>query len=410
MVHRRAFLVALFSATAGCLNGQQRPSGSSDTTTTPATHSPTASPTTTAKATDDSTPEPSCNTSWNPTVRWSFETEIRAFQPSVENGTVYVGSQDDILRAVAANSGAFHWETPAETGFGSTPIASDQIVTYAGYNEVAAYDTVNGHERWSFSPPGERASLTPHHGDNGQFVFVGASQRPTPQTDPKPVYDRLYALDRSDGSQQWVVSLVEDGTDRWVVPASVTATKDRVFVISKGGELVVLDPRDGAELWRRRLDARYSGTAPPVVHGGRVYQHVGDEVYVLDIETGDTTSHTAADAAPAVASDVSYWVRDSAVVARSTDDWSTKWRAVIPDGGCTGRPAIGENAVYVPTGCYDGNAKLYALGKQDGCVLGSFEIESATATMPVVAEGSVLVGGKNGAGNVWSLTTFSDSS
>ncbi|KAB1194127.1 PQQ-binding-like beta-propeller repeat protein [Haloferax sp. MBLA0076] len=406
MVSRRTFLSTLSVTVAGCTSTSS-PDPVAETSRTTVTQTTTSPPTTTESATKttETTREPACDGRWSPTVQWSLETEVRAFQPTVADGVVYAGSQDGTLYAVAAGTGRLRWRVPSDPGFGTVPVVSGQTVTLAGYDEVAAYDVATGDERWSFTPPGEYASLTDSHGDDGDTVFVGASQRPTPETDPDNVYDRVYALDRVSGNRRWQVSIAKsDDPDAWAVPDAVVVDSGRVFVSTEQSELVVLDASDGSVRWRRRFGDSNHRLALPVVAGDSVYQQASRTGYVLDVETGTERWRAPAERRPAVAGDASYWIDGLTLVARATSDGSVRWKRAIPTEGCPRTPRVGDGVLYVPVGCTDSNASIHALDLSNLCWVGSFELDSRNATTPVVSDGSVYVGGLNGAGNLWSLS------
>lgn len=332
---------------------------------------------------------------------------IRAYQPTVADGVVYAGEQGGAFHALDAASGDILWSRPARLRFGTTPVVSNQTVTLVGDGQVAAYDTGTGDERWTFAPPGAYASVPASHDSDGETVFFGASQRPTPETDPEPVYDRVYAVDRQTGDETWRVSIGGDGHDdydEWAVPEAVVADAGRVFVSTEQGELVVLDAGDGSIRWRRRVSSTASHAERPVVARNRVFQVLDGVGYVLDVETGTERWHAPGEYPPAVADDTSYWVGHSTVVARDVTDGAVRWRLQIPSDGCLRTPAVSDGVLYVPTGCGSANAKVHAIDATEGCWLGSFELESNNATTPAVDGDSVFVGGLNGAANLWSLS------
>ncbi|WP_396612479.1 PQQ-binding-like beta-propeller repeat protein [Haloferax sp. S1W] len=413
MVSRRAFLATLLSGTAGCTG--LVPS-SSTTTDEPPTTRRTQSPTETTKSTETTTtpedttgtPEDAaatqCGAQWDPTVEWSVNTKLRVFQPAVADGVVYAGSHNQLLYAVDAATGTVLWKTHANVAFGASPTVSGQTLTFGGYSRIARYDTTTGDRVWSFTPPGDRASLSEQHATDGETVYVGASQRPTPQTDPEPTYDRVYALDLTEGTTLWQTSIGGDDRDAWAVPEAVTAALGRVYVATEQGELVVLDAADGSIRWRRRFGESRDRADRPVVFDGILYQSVGDMTYALDATTGESLWYDSGDYPPAVTEGATYFAHDSTVEAHSPADGSVWWCARFPCDGVGGTPAVSDGVVYVPVGCHESNAAVYALDATDGCRLGSFEVESDDVTTPVVGDESVYVGGLSGSAKLWSLS------
>ncbi len=334
--------------------------------------------------------------------------ETRAYQPTVQDGVVYAGGQGGTMYALEADTGKIRWQRPVALRFGSVPVVSGQTLTVVTNDRIVASDIATGDERWSVAPPGEYAIVPSRHDHERETVFFGASQRPTPETDPDPTYDRVYAVDRRTGDETWWVSISgDDGDDDygdWAVPEAVVVDAGRVFVSTEQSELVVLDAEDGSILWRRCFSSNSSHAEQPVVAGRRVFQVVSGVGYVLDVETGAERWHAPGEFPPAVSGDTSYWVGHSTVVARDTADGSIRWRLQIPTEGCLRTPAVADGVLYVPTGCGSTNATVHAIDATEGCWLGSFELESRNATTPVVSGRSVYVGGLSGAGKLWSLS------
>ena len=415
MPSRRATLQALAAGVAalgGCAGGTEPSSQPTATTTKSTTTSPSATattgtttdPTTRTTDTDEPTDTPvatRCDERWNPNALWTVATEVRAYAPTVAGGTVYFGSQDHHLYAVDADSGHVEWRVEHLGGLLARPTVGDGVVTYVGVRSVAGFDAATGRERWSFAAPREHGKLTDTFGDDGDAVYVGASQHPSPEVAVDVEYDRVYALDRRTGERRWRISLDEVFGEAQLVPEAVAATDGRVFVRVEDGPLVALDARDGSVLWRHRFESAYR---PLVTGGDTVYPHTAHELAAVDPATGHVRWTAYADAPPAVTSDAVFAVDDGGLRALDPTDGRQLWRGELPDGGCGLRPAVYDGTVYLPVGCRDGNALLSAFDATTGCRRGSFEVLSANATTPAVTDDAVFVGGLNGEGRMWAVS------
>jgi outer membrane protein assembly factor BamB len=139
---------------------------------------------------------------------WSYLTGGAVLgTPTIANGTVYIGSQDNILYALDAKTGALRWRFDNSLTFFAAPLIHDGVV-YApsqdGY--VYALDEHSGALFW-------RA----YAGVNPKTDIVG----PGTLTEPVAVYrnvlfattdDTLYAFDLRHGALRWRYPPVGDGT------------------------------------------------------------------------------------------------------------------------------------------------------------------------------------------------------
>lgn len=411
MPSRRTTLRALaagFAALGGCAGGDEPTAGSNSSQATTAT-----TETTTTREPTETTEEPTetteqqtdavCDERWEPAVRWSVNTGVRAYAPAVADGVVYFGSQDDHLYAVDAASGEVAWRVEHRGALGGPPPAvHDGAVTYSGYERVTVFDAADATEHWSFAPPGSLGDLARSVADDGGAVYAGASQHPGPNQalqEGEREYDRVYAFDRRTGDRRWRVSLGDRLDGDRTPPKWVTAADGRVFVAVGSGPLVALDARDGTTLWR--LDDGYGYN--PEVADGVIYGTSDHELAAVDAATGDVLWAAAADRHPAVGDDAVYAADGDTLVARGRSDGRLLWQAAVPDGSPR-MPAVAGDIVYLPARRGDGGGPLYAFDAATGCRRGSFEVQSKTPSTPAVAGDTVYVGGLNGDGRMWAVS------
>lgn len=406
---RRTVLASIIGGLAGiggCLSTNQQTTGTPSGSVTPIrTATSTPPPATTEHPTEtprETLRDTECDRRWAPDVRWSFETDVRAHRPVVADGTVYFASQDGHLYALDAPDGQVSWQVPRGTAWNVAPAVADGVVTYAGYSDAAAYDAATGHELWSFQPPGENATLNGTLGDDGDAVYLGASNHTTPSVAVENPYDRVYAFDRESGEQLWLTPLSEL-VDLQPDVQNVTAGGGRVFVTTgkQNGHLVALDASDGSELWRHTLSYFVGG---PVVADGAVYQNAGKRIVALDAATGAVTWRADGEGPPGVDDGTVYCSRDGVLGAYAATGGHARWKAEIPDEGCGNRPRVAGGVVYLPTHCLEGNGKLFAFDAESGCRLGSFELRSQRPTTPAVDGNTVYVGGLRGEARMWAAS------
>ena len=178
---------------------------------------------------------------------WTFSTgDHITSAPTVVDGTVYVGSQDQNLYAVDAATGQEQWTFSTDDAVEVSPSVVDGTV-YLTSLELSAVDAATGQEQWTFST-GSNIYSSPTVVDG--TVFVGS-------------WNGLYAVDAATGQERWVFS-----TDR-NVRSSPTVVDGTVFVGSNDDNLYAVDAATGRERWAFATGG--SVTSSPTVVDGTVY-------------------------------------------------------------------------------------------------------------------------------------------
>ena len=110
--------------------------------------------------------------------------------------------------------------------------------------------------------------------EDGRLYMVDADQK-------------VIAVDASNGDKVWEHTIHSDNKrDKYAVGAGIGLAGDRVIVTSGYGYIVALSVADGSELWRREIDTPISGS-PAVFDGKAFVTSTNNELYVLDLATGD---------------------------------------------------------------------------------------------------------------------------
>jgi outer membrane protein assembly factor BamB len=233
-----------------------------------------------------------------PRVKWKFQTGDRIVSsPVYRDGTIYFGSDDGNVYALAATDGRQLWKRTTGGPVSATPAVSGDMLYVGSYDgKLYALDARTGAPRWKFSTQGERRFEAPGlHG-----------MQPKTQTiaDPFDVYlsspvvaggsvyfgsgdGNLYALDAASGQLKWKFHTGD------VVHASPAYADGVVFVGSWDSYFYAVDAATGAEKWRFHggedpaFHNQVGFQSSPAVVDGVVYTGCRDSnLYALDVATG----------------------------------------------------------------------------------------------------------------------------
>lgn len=240
---------------------------------------------------------------------WSVALDGDAWSaPAVVDETVIVASEDGTVTAVTdeGETASEAWSrSHAELGSieGSPTVADASVYVADASGTVAALDRETGDLAWDVDlGAGVVSSAT---------YWDGVRDRPGVETVSDAVYvgaddGRLYALNASDGDEQWNVT-VGTGVER-APPALVSET----LTLGTDDDLVGVDAVDGSERWRHGVGD--PAGAPAVVDG--VAYAAGDGGSVATVESVPLTVATEP------ASSVS---EDSATVGGAVDHLGDAW-------------------------------------------------------------------------------------
>jgi outer membrane protein assembly factor BamB len=291
-----------------------------------------------------------------PAPKWSFETGEDVWgSPVVADGTLYVGSYDEHMYALSAETGEEIWRYRTGDRIDGTPAVVDGTVYFGSFDRnVYALDAETGEELWTRSTGGiVRSSPTVA----GGTVFVGTHCRSSEcaifydEDFPKEGY--VYALDADSGDVIWRYETGDEVLSTPAVDSSV------VYVGSSDRNVHAVDRSTGERSWAYETGGPIYGS--PVLSGGRVY--VGsnsDNVYALDADTGDLAwefdpQASVLTGSPAVCDDSLYIgggvSTDDRIYtifyAISTDDGRERWSEQLPGEIIGGSPAVADGVVYI---------------------------------------------------------------
>jgi outer membrane protein assembly factor BamB len=237
--------------------------------------------------------------------------------PAVIDDTVYVGSLDHHLYAVAASTGEKQWRFETNQPIGASPAVVGGTV-YIGSTDqyIYAVDVDSGKEEWS-TKLSQKIISSPAAIDD--CIYIGTGELPTeaPSAAIKSDWRDLLALDANDGSRCW--NYQKNG-----MISSPAVSNTSVFVAGTRGDVTAIDINTGDKQWTYRRTGHIFSS--PAVVGDTVY--VGDInglIYALDADSGDLRWTFALDtsihSSPAVVDDTIFMgANDGQIYA--FEEWS----------------------------------------------------------------------------------------
>lgn len=229
----------------------------------------------------------------NITVKWKFKTGAGVLSSPVLVGRIiYIGSLDDHLYALDADSGTEKWHFPTGGDVRSTPAVIDgQIYCYSRDGLLYALNAENGHEIWRrrIAATNQTASF-----DNWEYfdsspavvngiIYIGSGDK------------SLYAIEAASGLPLWNFYAKSKVSSP---PAVVNGV---VYFGVTDGNFYALEAGTGALLWKYKTQGNTGNGYPrgdvlhaPVVVNGTVFFGSRDSaVYALDTLTGARKWRTA---------------------------------------------------------------------------------------------------------------------
>ncbi|AKF08416.1 PQQ-binding-like beta-propeller repeat protein [Sandaracinus amylolyticus] len=181
------------------------------------------------------------------TVRWRFRTGLKVFAtPAIdEDGTVYVGSQDDHVYAIAPD-GRMRWRFQTRDDVDGSPAIGDDGTIYAGSDDHRVYALHrDGTLRWSTDVDGDvRAPLGLGEG----VVYAGVFA-------PHP---RVVALDAASGQERWSFAITAGESGGSVSSGPLVDRDGNVYFGADDDFVYSLDP-GGRLRWFFRAHGNVDG-------------------------------------------------------------------------------------------------------------------------------------------------------
>lgn len=180
-------------------------------------------------------------------VRWRFRTGLKVFStPAIdEDGTVYVGSQDDHLYAIAPD-GRLRWRYRTRDDVDGSPAIGDDGTIYVGSDDHRVYALRrDGTLRWSTDLDGDvRAPV----GLGDGVVYAGVFA-------PRP---RMVALDAATGQERWSFAVSAGDSGGSVSSGPVVDRDGNLYFGADDDFVYALDPA-GRLRWFFRTHGNVDG-------------------------------------------------------------------------------------------------------------------------------------------------------
>jgi len=175
-------------------------------------------------------------------LKWTFKTGAAVVSsPILDNNTIlYVGSNDNHIYAINADSGAIHWKYKTDGPIGSSPALDINGMLYIGSNDgyLYAFDTtvINPDDdntwvpkwKYSFNTPPQGAISSPPTIDEGGNIIFGSNDG--------YLYSIYENSDEDGAEENWYQPI---GTS-WGCPAiDINTSPNRVFIGSWDADLIL---------------------------------------------------------------------------------------------------------------------------------------------------------------------------
>jgi FOG: WD40-like repeat len=334
----------------------------------------------------------------HPRIEWAFQTEgfIRG-AAAVEGDTVYFGSADGFLYAVAKEDGALRWKFQTGAPIAGAPAVTGDTVIVAGRGRtVHALEAASGAVRWVF----ETGPTLPTPTEWNYFTappVVDGAQVLVPSGDGK-----LYALDVATGKQRWAFATGDS------LRAAPLAAGGVVYQPSGDDHVYALSASDGALKWKFAtagvgydLSQGYIRsdifTRPTLESGVLVIGSRDANVYAIDAATGEKRWTFSYDSTWAMATTVDEgavyvgWSTNNKITALDLATGEKIWDFDAGSHTYT-TPLVWGDDVYFASA----SGTLHKFDKRTGERAWGYDIGAEIYSTPVRADGRIFVGTDDG--------------
>jgi len=312
--------------------------------------------------------------------------------PAVDNGIVYVGSDDGRLHAYNVSTGTSTWD-PTAGGTGgqirSSPAVANGVV-YVGSDDgkLYAFKADTGTLLWSTAVGTTGRPIRSSPAFANGVIYVGSED------------GKLYAFSSSvcAGSHKPCQPLWTASTDGIIYYSSPAVVNGMVYIGSEDSMLYAFNASNGKPKWKAPTGGPID--ASPSVFNGVVYVSSEDGTLdAFDANSGTPSWHVSTGSAvpncqggsnrssPAVANGVVYVGSDDDKLHAFDTAGKPLWTATT--GGCVrSSPAVANGVVYVGSDDF----MLYAFNASSGARLLMEPTGGHVFSSPVVVNGVVYVG------------------
>lgn len=235
-------------------------------------------------------------------LRWKFHTgDVVHATPAVADGLVYVGSWDSYFYALDARSGQQRWrfktgEDPDihnQVGIQSSAAIANGVVCFGCRDSnLYALDAATGAKRWAFSTHGSWVVSSPAVRDG--VVYFATSDTAT-----------VHAVNAGSGAPLYAVAF-----PRWPFFSSPALAGGFLYIGSNAGKLLAIDLKEQKLAWSLITDgARKNAPALTNAQGAPDYQAVFGDFFYDDMVSGANRMFSvgAVVSSPVVSGDTVYF-------------------------------------------------------------------------------------------------------
>ena len=278
---------------------------------------------------------------------WQYETgaldEFVIVSPTVVEGVVYAGSDEDRVYALDAETGKLLWSFEVESDLSIPPLVSGGVVFAEDIASIYALDAATGTELW-------RSELFYSSELSSSSVSGATAYQGTETADGLEVS----AIDGRTGNQTWATNVPRSSPIPLLFP--LTAAGANVYV-SDEFQVRALDSTTGKLVWS--FDTGDVVQSPPTASNGAVFLRSYTTAYALDESTGEQLWSYEVDSvetdSPPVVMDGVWYLNDSALRTLDAATGQLLWSFAVDEekaglGEAATRPlAVAEGMVFVQT-------------------------------------------------------------
>jgi len=319
------------------------------------------------------------------TQKTAIDASLQGCTPAVDDQNLYFGDLSGTFYALSRADGNVVWRQDHEGALSdSSPVVYEESVYVgSGGGSVYALATADGTTQWSCNGSSTiTSSPVVSHGT----VYVARGD------------GALLALDAANGTVRWQTTLGAAVHSE----LSYASVADAVLVSTTDGRVCARAASDGSELWSRSFGAAVGSSSPVVDDDRGLVYFAADELFAVDVETGEMawgTSFYGANAGSSPAFDDEY------VYVAGGD--GTVYAVARPDGPLTTAPAwefetwdvsiVGDLSLVAGRLIVTSlGGELYVLDTAAGDTITNLTVGCKVRSRPVPVDASVYVAGCEG--------------
>lgn len=213
-----------------------------------------------------------------PTILWSNNELLQdrlVASPLQVNGSVYVGTADNVLLALDAKTGTEKWRQETGNSIWAQPLFRDGVVYVVSLDKkLYAFEAETGDLLWDIQFAGSMISQ-PAIGE--ALLYAGTFD------------NKVHAVDLNTGEEKWVIE-----TEGWVWSSPVI-DDNALYIADLEGNIYAIDASTGTELWTKQNSGLGTVQATPVVSDGKIIFSGGDKTTDKDQQQGTLLALATAD-------------------------------------------------------------------------------------------------------------------